>query len=75
MRDDRPGCLVGLLQLFLLKSVTDWLQERFGFGRGCSCTGIGCGVIITLVSAILFCSILTGTDWFQLFSLPGLPRF
>lgn len=73
MRDDRQGCLAGLFQLFLLNSVMDFLQERFGFGRGCSCTGIGCGVILVLIWAVIFCGILTGTDWLRLFS--ALPVF
>ena len=29
--NDRPGCLSGLLKLFLLDTLFDWLQERFGF--------------------------------------------
>jgi len=42
----------------------DWLQDNFGFGRGCS--GCGCGVILLLIFAAIACSIFTGTDWFQL---------
>lgn len=63
----RPGCLVGLFKLAFLNVVFDWLQERFGFGRGFSCTGIGCGVILTILFVILVCSTCTGTDWFSLF--------
>ncbi|MGQ0602747.1 MAG: hypothetical protein ACT4QE_13765 [Anaerolineales bacterium] len=66
MRDDRPGCLAGLLQLFLLNQIFDWLQDRFGFGRGCSCTGLGCGVIFFIIWVGIACSILTGTDWTRL---------
>lgn len=74
MRDERPGCLAGLFQLFLLNTVFDFLQERFGFGRGCSCTGIGCGVILLIIWAIIFCGILAGTDWTKLLEvLPALP--
>ena len=65
--DRRPGCLVGLFKLAFLNVVFDWLQERFGFGRGLSCTGIGCGVILTILFVILVCSTCTGTDWFSLF--------
>ncbi len=64
--DRRPGCLVGLLQLFALNAVHDWLQENFGFGQGCSCTGIGCGVIMLFIFLMLACSIITGTDWTDL---------
>ena len=64
MYDNRPGCLAGLLKLFLLDRLFDWLQSRFGFGRGCS--GCGCGVILLILFVLLACGILTGTDWFRL---------
>ncbi|MFH2102909.1 MAG: hypothetical protein ABIJ39_06085 [Chloroflexota bacterium] len=67
MDDRRPGCLSGLLKLFLLDRLFDWLQQRFGFGRGCSCSGIGCGLILTVVFIVMACSILSGTDWFRIF--------
>ncbi len=62
--DRRPGCLSGLLQLFFLNAIFDWLQERFGFGRGCS--GVGCGVILLMIFILLFCMTCSGTDWTQL---------
>ena len=31
----------------------DWLQDRFGFGRGVSCGGIGCGLILLAVFVML----------------------
>jgi hypothetical protein len=65
--NNRPGCLSGLLKLTVLNFVFDWLQERFGFGRGCSCTGIGCGVILLILFVMFACSIVTGTDWFRFF--------
>jgi hypothetical protein len=63
---EKPGCLSGLLKLAVLNTIFDWLQERFGFGRGVSCTGCGCGLILLLVFLAFACSILTGTDWFEL---------
>jgi hypothetical protein len=63
--DDRPGCFSGLLNLFLLDTLFDWLQDRFGFGRGCSCSGFGCGVILFIIFVGLTCSVLAGTDWSQ----------
>jgi hypothetical protein len=45
----RSGCLGGLLQIFLLTWVFDWLQKRFGWGRGCSCGGVGCGFFLALL--------------------------
>lgn len=63
--NQRPGCLSGLLKLFLLDVVFDWLQKRFGFGRGLSCTGCGCGMILLIIFIALACSTLAGTDWFK----------
>jgi hypothetical protein len=68
---ERGGCLEGLFRLFLLTAAFDWLEKRWGFGRGCSCTGIGCGLIILLVFLVLACGTLTGTDWTRL-NLSGL---
>lgn len=62
---DRQGCLAGLLQLFLLDKLFDWLQQRFGFGKGCS--GFGCGVILFIIFLLIACGILTNTDWLSLF--------
>jgi hypothetical protein len=68
---DRGGCLEGLFRLFLLTAAFDFLEDHFGFGRGCSCTGMGCGLIILLVFLALVCSTVTGIRWNQL-SLNGL---
>lgn len=64
---NRPGCLAGLLQLFLLDKLFDWLQARFGFGKGCSCSGIGCGFILLVIFILLACGTITNTDWLRLF--------
>jgi hypothetical protein len=64
---DRPGCLSGLAKLAFLNWLFDWLQDRFGFGRGVSCTGIGCGLILLVVFVLLACGVITGTDWLRLF--------
>jgi hypothetical protein len=64
---NRSGCLAGLLKLFLLDKLFDWLQSRFGFGKGCSCSGIGCGFILLVIFLVLACGILTNTDWLKLF--------
>lgn len=61
--DDRPGCLSGLLKLFIANQIFDFLQERFGFGRGPSCVGCGCGLILLLLSVAVTCSILLNTNW------------
>lgn len=61
----RQGCLMGLLQLFLLDKLFDWLQRTFGFQRG-GCFGFGCGLILLCIFLFLACSIITGTNWFSL---------
>ena len=64
--ESRPGCLSGLLKLFMLKWLFDWLQDKFGFGKGCSCSGLGCGVILLVIFIGVACSIIFGTNWPQL---------
>jgi hypothetical protein len=63
--NDRPGCLSGLLKLTFLNFIFDFLQDRFGFGRGFSCTGCGCGFILLIIFIALSCSVITGTNWFD----------
>ena len=59
----RPGCLSGILKLAFLDFIFDFMQKRFGFGRGVSCTGCGCGLILLIIFLALAFSIVTGTDW------------
>jgi predicted PurR-regulated permease PerM len=61
----RQGCLAGLLELFLLNQLFDWLQDRFGFGRG-SCSGVGCGIVLVILFLILACVICGSTEWTSL---------
>jgi len=63
---NRPGCLSGVLKLVMLGWLFDWLQDRFGFGKGCSCTGIGCGIILFVIFIAVACSVVTGTNWLQI---------
>ncbi|HUV15895.1 MAG TPA: hypothetical protein VMW28_04965 [Pelolinea sp.] len=65
MDNRKPGCLSGLMKLFLLDKLFDWLQERFGYKSG-SCMGCGCGFILTVIFIMLAVSILFGTDWLRL---------
>ena len=62
----RQGCLEGFLDMFLLTAAFDWLQDRFGFGRGFSCFGCGCGFLLLLIFIFLACGIIFSTDWFRL---------
>jgi hypothetical protein len=64
---DRRGCLGGLFDLFLLTAAFDWLEGRFGFGRGGSCTGIGCGLILLLLFLLFLCNICGTTHWTRLY--------
>ena len=66
--NNRSGCLGGLFKLFALNWIFDFLQERFGFGRGLSCSGIGCGLILMVIFIVLACGIIGNTDWFKLWS-------
>lgn len=60
---ERPGCLAGFLKLAALGWVYDWLQDNFGFGRGCS--GAGCGLIFLVLFIAFACYIITTTNWFE----------
>ena len=63
---DRDGCLEGILKLFLLTALFDWLEDRFGFGRGLSCGGCGCGIVLLVIFVIMACGIIGGTNWTRL---------
>ena len=63
--DRRAGCLGGLLRLALIAAVFDWLRDRFGIGRGASCGGIGCGVILLAMVKVLVCGTCASTDWLR----------
>ncbi len=61
MRDDKQGCLSGLLQLFFVKKAYDWSQRRFGYGNGCF--GLGCGCVLVIIFVIVVFGILFNTDF------------
>lgn len=61
--NNRQGCFSGLFKLAFLSWIFDWLQDRFGFGRGLSCTGCGCGLILLILFIGFACSIITNTNW------------
>jgi len=60
--ENRPGCLTGILKIFLIEKIYTWLQAKFGFGKG-GCCGCGCGVLLLVIMIGFVCSVLTGTDW------------
>jgi len=73
MNNNRSGWLGGLLKLILLTWLFEFLEERFGFGKGCSCSGVGCGVILVILFVLLACYILATTRWGHLTMLPPAP--
>ena len=75
MYRDRPGCLEGLLRLFLLNTLFSWLQRTFGFGRGCG--GFGCGIILLIIFACVIIGQVCNIDWLRLWiagALFGAPQ-
>jgi cell division protein FtsX len=64
MRDEKQGCLGGLLQLFLVKKVYDWAQQKFGYGNGIF--GCGCGCLLTIIFIIIVISVLTNTNFLDI---------
>jgi hypothetical protein len=66
-RDNRSGCLMGLLQLFLLDKLFRWLQRGIGFGSG-SVSGCGCGPILFVIFVLLACGIFCNTNWLKIFA-------
>lgn len=61
-RNDNQGCLSGLLELFLVKKVYDWGQEKFGVKRG-GCCGCLFGTVFFIIFVCVVISIIFGTDW------------
>ena len=66
---NRPGCLGGLLRLFLLRWVYGGLQRVFGFGSN-SCFGCGCGLLLLVIFIFVALSIIFGTNWSRLVMAP-----
>lgn len=64
-RNENPGCLSGILQLFLLNKIYQWGQEKFGAKRG-GCCGCVIGLILFVVFAGLVLKIVFNVDWFSL---------
>ena len=64
-RNENPGCLSGILQLFLLNKIYQWGQEKFGAKRG-GCCGCVIGLILFMVFAGLVLKIVFNVDWFSL---------
>lgn len=67
MERRQQGCLQGLLELFLLNTLFEWVERRFGFGRGCSCSGCVLGIILLIIFVILACQVIFGTNWGRLY--------
>ena len=61
-RNNNPGCLSGLLSLFLVNKIYQWAQRTFGTGSG-SCMGCGCGMVLFLIFIMVVVSIIFKVDW------------
>lgn len=55
------------MKLLFLTFIFDWLEDNFGFGRGLSCTGFGCGLLLLIIFILLACNVITTTDWLRAF--------
>ncbi len=67
MRNERQGCLAGLFELIMMNTLFDWLQDTFGFGKGCTCSGLGCGILLLILFVLFSCGIVGNTNWLKLF--------
>jgi len=65
MYRDRPGCLGGLLRLFLIDALFRFLQRSIGFGRG-GLGGCGCGLILLILFACIIIGQICNIDWLRL---------
>lgn len=60
--NNNPGCLTGLLELFLVSKVYNWGQENFGAKRG-GCCGCAIGVILFVIMIMVVLRIVFNVDW------------
>ena len=60
--NENPGCLSGLMQLFLLSKIYQWGQEHFGTKRG-GCCGCLVGAVLFVIFIMLFLRIVFNVDW------------
>ena len=64
-RNENPGCLGGILQLFLVSKIYQWGQKKFGAERG-GCCGCIFGAVLFVIFISIVISIIFGTDWLRL---------
>jgi len=60
--NDNPGCLSGILQLFLLSKIYSWGQKHFGSERG-GCCGCLIGIVFFFIFIGLVLKIFFNVDW------------
>ena len=60
--NQNPGCLSGILQLFLLSKIYNWGQEKFGAKRG-GCCGCLIGTVMFVIFIMLVLKIVFNVDW------------
>ena len=61
-RNENPGCLSGILQLFLLNKIYQWCQRKFGSKSG-GCCGCVIGLVLFIIFAMLVLKIVFNVDW------------
>ncbi len=61
-RNERPGCLSGILQIFLANKIYQWSQEKFGSKRG-GCCGCLVGVILFIVFVLFVLRVVFNVNW------------
>ncbi len=63
--ENNPGCLSGILQLFLVGKIYNWAQESFGAKRG-GCCGCLVGIILFFIMIMVVLRIVFNVDWTSL---------
>ena len=60
--NDNPGCLSGILQLFLVSKIYNWAQETFGAKHG-GCCGCAIGAVLFIIMIMVVLRIFFNVDW------------
>ena len=60
--NNNPGCLSGILELFLVSKVYNWAQEKFGAKSGGCCGCVIC-VILFIIMVMVVLKIVFNVDW------------
>ena len=61
-KNNNPGCLSGILQLFLVSQIYNWCQETFGAKKG-GCCGCLIGAVLFVIMILVVLKIVFNVDW------------